>query len=49
MTYSKPEVSLLGDARAVIEYLSTVLKGASFADGAIPHLPNANTAYDLDD
>ncbi len=49
MTYSKPEVSLLGDARTMIEYMGTV-KGSPFrADFAIPHLPTATTAYDLDE
>jgi hypothetical protein len=48
MTYTKPEVALLGDARTVIENLSTV-KGSNKADAAIPHLPTAVAAYDLDE
>jgi hypothetical protein len=48
MTYTKPEVALLGDARTVIENLSTV-KGRNKADAAIPHLPTAVAAYDLDE
>jgi hypothetical protein len=49
MTYRKPEVCLLGDARTVIEYMGTV-KGSPFkADAAIPHPLTATTAYDLDE
>jgi hypothetical protein len=48
MTYTKPEVALLGDARTVIEYMSTT-KFANKADAAFPHPLTAVAAYDLDE
>lgn len=43
MTYSKPEVAVLGDAARVIEL--TGGKGSAQSDGISP----VNPAYDLDD
>jgi hypothetical protein len=49
MSYSKPQVSLLGDARTVIEYMGTVKTQPLAADAAFPHPITATTAYDLDE
>jgi hypothetical protein len=46
MTYTQPEVTLLGDARTVIESLSTI-KGGNRVESYLNH--NGIAAYDLDD
>ncbi len=43
MTYTKPEVNLLGDAAEVIQFVG---KTGEALDSAIP---SANPAYDLDE
>lgn len=48
MTYTKPEVTQLGSAVAVIETLSTVKPPSRFLD-ANRHVKNAISAYDLDE
>jgi hypothetical protein len=44
MTYSKPEVVVLGNASVVIEAMSKLTSGT---DSSIPR--NTNPAYDLDE
>jgi hypothetical protein len=46
MTYTRPEVTLLGDARTVIESLSPI-KGGNRVESYLNH--NGIAAYDLDD
>ena len=46
--YSKPEVSLIGDASALIEDNSTS-KGLAYLDGDGSGSMNAVAAYDLDE
>jgi hypothetical protein len=48
MTYSKPEVNLLGGATALIEDFSTT-KGLDHIDGDGSGSQNAVAAYDLDE
>jgi len=48
MTYTKPEVTQLGSAVAVIETLSTVKPPSTFLD-ANRVSKNAISAYDLDE
>ncbi len=46
--YSKPEVTVLGNASAVIEYLSTDKSSGNFLDhNRVDH--NAIASYDLDE
>ena len=48
MTYTKPEVTQLGSAVAVIETLSTMKPPSRYLD-ANRHVKNAISAYDLDE
>jgi hypothetical protein len=45
MTYTKPEIAVLGNARAVIEHLQNKTTGSVDASGPQKGIP----AYDLDE
>lgn len=48
MNYSKPEVSLLGNARTTIEYMGSIKGPPHLLDGVTGQF-TATTAYDLDE
>jgi hypothetical protein len=49
MLYTKPEVSILGNASAVIEQINPPRKGTTPGDGPVGAVLTPPAAYDLDE